>query len=228
MNHKHRLYLLWKKISSVHTLQCLTIFLLYCTAISFFLMGANLCLGNEIVQNKLQKGIAKQVIRLHVVANSDSEYDQKLKLRVRDQIITGLQKDLQSAGSVKEAKKILSQKLSQIEKTAGHTLQSAGSHQKVQVSLKNRAFPVKRYGDLTFPKGTYQALCVEIGQAQGHNWWCVLFPSLCFVDETTAIVPEESKEKLKHSLTREEYDELTKEIEPHSLLFDKLFTGSQN
>ncbi|MDE7051390.1 MAG: stage II sporulation protein R [Lachnospiraceae bacterium] len=76
------------------------------------------------------------------------------------------------------------------------------------VSLEERYFPVKSYGDLVFPAGNYKALCVEIGEAKGRNWWCVLFPSLCFVDETYAVVPDSSKEKLKETLSDEEYESL--------------------
>lgn len=67
---------------------------------------------------------------------------------------------------------------------------------------------MKDYGDLRFPAGNYEALCVRIGSAAGHNWWCVLFPSLCFVDETHAVVPDDSKEKLQDSLSQEEYESL--------------------
>ena len=86
----------------------------------------------------------------------------------------------------------------------------------MHIYLGTREFPVKTYGDLTFPAGNYQALCVEIGEAKGHNWWCVLFPSLCYLDQTCAVVPDDSKQKFKNSLTEEEYDTL----EAHSALYD--------
>lgn len=84
------------------------------------------------------------------------------------------------------------------------------------MSLEDRYFPTKQYGDLTFPPGTYRALCVEIGKSEGRNWWCVLFPCLCFVDETTAVVPENSKQKLKQHITTEEYNRLTATSSPAS------------
>ena len=222
------------------------IFLLYCTAVSFLLMGVKLFQEEQMaaknVQKKiaqaasdnhtpysvlylpeektLQKGIAENVIRLHVIANSDSLEDQKLKLHVRDEIITDLQNALNGIHSKEAAEKIITSKLAEIHKTAKKTVLNSGYSYPVNVSLCNRLFPVKQYGDLTFPAGIYRALCIQIGSAKGHNWWCVLFPSLCFVNETTATVPEESKKKLKKSLTEEEYEFLSNPPEPHSLFLD--------
>ena len=222
------------------------IFLLYCTAITFFLMGVNLffeeqklekTVQNRVVkaaaantashsvlyaakEKKLQRGIAENVIRLHVIANSDSKGDQTLKLSVRDAIIEELQNCLKNTDSQKKAEEKIASCLVQIEKTATDVLRREGKSDSIKVSLADRMFPVKQYGDLTFPAGMYRALCVEIGEAAGHNWWCVLFPSLCFVNETTAVVPENAKEKLKESLTEEEYELLEKEPEPRSLIYD--------
>ena len=75
-------------------------------------------------------------------------------------------------------------------------------------SLGNRYFTIKKYGDMTFPAGEYEALRVQIGQAKGQNFWCVMYPTLCFVDSTYQVVPEESKEELKSTLTDEEYQAL--------------------
>lgn len=167
---------------------------------------------------QIQQNIASQVIRLHVVANSDTKEDQALKLQVRDSIIHSLQDQLSDSHSVQEARnKILSQ-IPEIEKKAQKTITREGFSYPVKVTLGNRYFPIKDYGDLRFPAGNYEALCVSIGAASGHNWWCVLFPSLCFVDETHAIVPNDSKDKLRKSLTEDEYDSL----EIHSAIYDAL------
>ena len=157
---------------------------------------------------QMQKDIASQIIRLHVIANSDREDDQKLKLKVRDAIIRDLQKELSDAGSISQARSIILSQIPQIQETARKVIQQEGYDYNVTVSLGTRYFPVKVYGDLSFPAGDYEALCLEIGTASGHNWWCVLFPSLCFVDETYAVVPEESKERLKSTLSQEEYEAL--------------------
>lgn len=223
------------------------IFLCYCTAISFFIMGIRLLQEEHLLEKKLQlqtvkaaasgngtplsvlylqkeqklqTGIAKQVIRLHVIANSDSAEDQELKLMVRDEIIAHMQNSLKNINSQKRAEEKIASQLAWIKTAAADVLKSHGCTYEVNVSLKDRFFPVKQYGDLTFPAGVYRALCIEIGDAAGHNWWCVLFPSLCFVDEATAVVPEESKERLRESLTEEEYHALTTEPEPRFLLYD--------
>lgn len=157
---------------------------------------------------QMQQNIASQIIRLHVIANSDSSTDQTLKLKVRDAIIQNLQQELKGASSITEARSIILSQLPEIQQTAQKVIIQEGYDYNASLSLGTRYFPVKVYGDLSFPAGNYEALCLEIGNASGHNWWCVLFPSLCFVDETYAVVPEESKEKLKKSLSREEYASL--------------------
>lgn len=158
---------------------------------------------------QIQENIAKNIIRLHVIANSDSNIDQQMKLAVRDEIITSLQDALKKASSTSEAAEIIQMHTSQMKADALHVLSRYNSAYTVKVSLQPRYFPIKQYGDLSFPAGTYQALCVEIGKAEGRNWWCVLFPSLCFVDETTATVPDTSKETLKDCLTAEEYQAIS-------------------
>lgn len=155
-----------------------------------------------------QKAIAKKVLRLHIIANSDSTKDQNLKLFVRDQILHSLQNDMKEVHSASEAKKITKKHLTQIQTAAQKALVSKHCNASVKVAVGKRYFPVKQYGDLTFPAGTYDALCIEIGKAEGHNWWCVLFPSLCFVDETTAVVPQDSKEKLQSALSEDDYNSL--------------------
>ncbi len=156
-------------------------------------------------EKQLQQNIASKIIRLHVIANSDSQSDQNLKLTVRDAVIHEMQSALKEVSSIKDARTILSKQMPLIQKKAQETIQSEGYDYPVSISLKKRYFPIKVYGDLTFPSGEYEALCLEIGKASGRNWWCVLFPSLCFVDETYAVVPNESKEKLQASLSEEEY-----------------------
>lgn len=173
---------------------------------------------------QIQENIASQIIRLHVIANSDSNSDQALKLKVRDGIIRNLQQELDGASSTAEARNIILSQIPEIQRTAKKIIAQEGYNYAVDISLDTRYFPVKVYGDLSFPAGDYEALCLEIGNASGHNWWCVLFPSLCFVDETYAVVPEDAKEKLKESLSREEYDSLetedTHQIQFHSAICD--------
>lgn len=186
--------------------------ILYVGAFSLLLTGIHGLtteLKNPETSNQIQENIAKNIIRLHVIANSDSDADQQMKLAVRDEIISSLQDVLKKASSKSEAAKIILMHTGQIKADALHVLSRYNSDYTVKVSLQPRYFPIKQYGDLSFPAGTYQALCVEIGKAEGRNWWCVLFPSLCFVDETTATVPDNSKETLKDCLTAEEYQTIS-------------------
>lgn len=179
---------------------------------------------------RIQHDIADHIIRLHVIAHSDTDEDQTLKLKVRNEVLTQIQNSLLQADTQTEAKTILSGMIPSIQNIAQNKIQAEGYNYPARVVIEDRYFPAKAYGDLTFPPGTYQALCIEIGNAEGKNWWCVLFPSLCFVDETTAEVPEPSKEKLENALTEEAYNSLSNQTTPapspsikpefHSAIYD--------
>lgn len=176
---------------------------------------------------KIQENIADNIIRLHIIANSDTESDQLLKLKVRDGIISKLQESITDVDAISDAERLLLLQKNNIKKSALDIIALNNCDYTVNVSLEKRYFPVKSYGDLVFPAGIYKALCVEIGKAKGRNWWCVLFPSLCFVDETYAVVPDSSKEKLKEVLSDEEYkslinpkDNKNNKISLHSALYD--------
>lgn len=117
------------------------------------------------------------VLRLHILADSDSERDQQLKLNVRDALLeSGI---LEGADSLSEAENIAEEKLSDIERIAEAVLRANGCELDVEAELADTEFDVRTYGDITMPSGTYKALRVKIGSAEGHNWWCVMYPSLC-------------------------------------------------
>lgn len=186
-------------------------------------------LYQQISSQELQQTIADSIIRLHVIANSDSENDQALKLKVRDEILQQMQSTLSQAVTVSQARELLVSEKEMIREIAGTVITAQGYDYPVSVSLEQRYFPAKNYGDLTFPPGYYNALCVEIGKADGRNWWCVLFPSLCFVDETQAVVPDESKKRLEEELPEDAYNSLSSpspspEPEVHSAIYDWLFS----
>lgn len=157
----------------------------------------------------IQQGIAKEIIRFHVVANSDTKVDQEVKLVVKDQVVHYMQGKLAGAKTKKEAKGIMKKEIPQIKRIAQKTLRKEGYDYSCDVVYHQREFPIKVYGDLTFPAGKYEALDVVLGNAEGKNWWCVMFPSLCFVDGTYSIVPDKSKEKLQDVLTEEEYETIS-------------------
>lgn len=133
---------------------------------------------------KEEQLLTENFFRFHVLANSDSEEDQALKLKVRDAVIDYLETGLRESNSKEETRAYILQHLPQITDVAGRTLRAAGSSQKLQVVLGESEFPTKSYGSVTLPAGRYESLRIEIGDAQGHNWWCVMFPTLCFVEET--------------------------------------------
>lgn len=164
--------------------------------------------NEENEEERIQKSIASHIIRLHVVANSDSEKDQQLKISVKDKIVAGLQEKLKDVDNLNDARTIIRNETERIEQMATEEMRKKGYDYIATASLGNSYFPIKKYGDLTFPAGEYEALRVQIGEAKGQNFWCVMYPTLCFVDSTYQVVPEESKEELKHTLTDEEYQAL--------------------
>lgn len=158
---------------------------------------------------RMQRNLAKEVFRFHVLANSDSEEDQRLKLKVKDAVVTYMQEEIPEADSVKMTKAWAREHLGDIEGIARKVIRENGYHYDVHAKVAKCDFPDKTYGDITFPAGTYDALEILIGEAKGQNWWCVLYPNLCFIDSIHAIVPEEGKEKLREVLTEDEYDMVT-------------------
>ena len=153
------------------------------------------------VSNDLQNS----VFRLHVIANSDSKEDQNLKYIVRDKIIEYMKTICQNCTSKEETIKVVSEHLDDFTQIANQTIQDNGFSYNATVSLGNFEFPTKTYGDISFPSGYYDALKIKLGNSDGQNWWCVLDPSLCFIDVKSGIVPEESKEELQGTLNDEEY-----------------------
>ena len=154
----------------------------------------------------ITSNISDNVFRLHVIANSDSEADQTLKYIVRDEVLKYLKSVDPNASSKDEVISIISNNLDNIKKVAEDTIANNGYNYPVTVEIGTFEFPTKTYGDISFPAGFYDALRVKIGAAAGKNWWCVMFPPLCFVDISTGIVDDESKQTLKNDLSEESYD----------------------
>ena len=149
---------------------------------------SNLELSEQIEQDSL--------IRIHVLANSDSRADQQLKLQVKDEIVRFLQPQLANSHSIEESRQIIQNNLPEIEQTVKQTLTSLHSNYDVTLQYGNFDFPVKYYGSFSLPAGNYEALRILIGEGQGQNWWCVLFPQLCLavssdgVEAKPAAVPD--------------------------------------
>ena len=158
---------------------------------------------------KAQKEIAGEVLRFHVLANSDSDDDQELKLQVRDQVLAFMQEELPEDADLRETESWVGEHLSELEDIARQKIIDEGYEYGVNAELTDCYFPKRTYGDVTFPAGTYHALRISIGAAEGHNWWCVLYPNLCFTDAVHAVVPEDGKEKIKSVLSEDDYETLT-------------------
>ena len=167
-------------------------------------------LATKSYSYNIQKGIADEVIRLHVLANSDEDYDQQLKIKVKDGIVKMLENELHNSMSKDETRIILLQNLDKIEDRVKEIIEENGYNYNVSAKITFDDFPTKQYGDVVLPAGEYEALKVEIGEAKGKNWWCVMFPPLCFVDASVKEVPKEDKDMLKSVLTDIEYDIVTK------------------
>ena len=149
--------------------------------------------------------LSNSVFRLHVLANSDTTEDQNLKYQVRDSLLSYMNQIAQGVTSKEEVISLVQTHQEDFKQIALQTIHEHGYDYSVSIHIGNFDFPTKEYGDISLPAGTYDALRVEIGEAQGHNWWCVMFPPLCFVDISSGIVPEESKDSLKNNLSDEEY-----------------------
>ena len=149
--------------------------------------------------------ISDSVFRLHVIANSDSKEDQSLKYKVRDNLLKYMNNICSDCSSKQEAIDLVTEHQEEFKQVALDTIKKEGYSYNVKINIGNFEFPTKQYGDISLPAGYYDALRVEIGEAKGRNWWCVMFPSLCFIDVSSGIVPEESKEELQNVLSDEEY-----------------------
>lgn len=121
----------------------------------------------------------QELIRLHVVANSDAAEDQQIKLRVRDAIVESLRQGMAEVLDAEQAKAYLRQQLPQLEALANRVLREAGFSETAVVSLNTEAFPTRDYNTFSLPAGVYEALRVTIGEGEGRNWWCVVFPEFC-------------------------------------------------
>ncbi len=174
-------------------------------AFAFAFTSTFIHLQKNSVYAAAQQELASHVVRFHVLAESDSKEDQELKLLVKTAVLEYMEQPLARADSADEALEILEQYTDDIIRVASDTLAEQGSYLSVKAGTERVYFPEKTYGDLTFPAGYYTAYRILLGSGEGQNWWCVLYPPLCFIDVTHSIVPEESKEEIKSFLSEEEY-----------------------
>ena len=179
-----------------------------------YILVYSIAYANSTISNLIYK-----IFRLHVIANSNSETDQNLKYKVRDSLISYMNDICKNASTKQEAICIANTHIKEFTKIAQNTIKKNGFNYKVKVTIGNYPFPTKTYGDISLPAGYYDALKVEIGEAKGKNWWCVMFPSLCFVDMSNGIVPEESKKDLQNSLSIENYNLISSDNSEYQFKF---------
>lgn len=162
--------------------------------------------------SRMQEDLSGEVFRFHVLADSDGEEAQAVKLKVRDRVLKYMKDTMPGTEemiSAEQTKKWAREHLLEIERVSEEVIEEEGYSYGAKAEVTVCYFPDKRYGDVTFPEGYYEALRVELGEAKGHNWWCVLYPNLCFTSSACAVVDEEGKEELKEVLTDEEYEMVT-------------------
>lgn len=151
--------------------------------------------------------IANAVVRLHVVANSNSDFDQSLKLKVRDKILADASHILGTSNSAADALCTAKYNSGLVQEIAETEIRNSGFDYPVKVSVGEFPFPTKVYGDIALPSGKYNAVRVEIGEAAGENWWCVMYPPLCFTDGVVAT--DSMKKQLENDLSPADYNLIT-------------------
>ena len=159
--------------------------------------------------NNISENYKEKLIRFHVIANSDTEEDQELKLKVRDEIISYLQPKLENSSSIEESEKIITSEYDNLQSISRKTILDNGNNYDVKVGIEYSNFPTKQYSNVVLPAGEYKALKVVIGEGKGKNWWCVMFPPLCFVDEENGVIDKSTDEKLQSILDEDEYNLIT-------------------
>lgn len=158
--------------------------------------------------------LASSVVRLHVRANSDSYHDQQLKLKVRDSVVEYMQANM-NVQNRREAIDFICNNRDEIIATAQKTVVDNGYNYSVSATPGYKTFPDKYYGNILFPGGKYYSLNINIGSGEGHNWWCVLYPPLCLIDNVTAKFDDSSKDYIRQHTTSYEYSYITENNESH-------------
>ena len=155
--------------------------------------------------NNISEGLAEDIFRLHILANSDSNEDQSLKLKVRDAVLEYMKTLTENTSDKQSVIEMSKTHMENFREIAKKVIKENGYDYPVNIEIGNFYFPTKYYGNISLPAGNYDALKIEIGEAKGQNWWCSLFPPLCFVSVSSGIVDEEGEEYLKENLSDEEF-----------------------
>lgn len=170
--------------------------------------GTETAEGSADVYEDALKSPEDVIVRFHVRANSDSEEDLALKYEVRDAVLAELADDLETVEDDGAALRYIMQKLPDIRKAARAVVDEAGYDYTISAYIVREEFPIREYGELVLPAGTYRALRVDIGAAKGENFWCMLYPMMCYTMDAGAVVDSEDTEKLAQALDEESYEKL--------------------
>lgn len=173
--------------------------LIYAALISL-LLSITVTAYSDTIQEDLQSGI----VRLHILANSDSDTDQEVKLKVRNAILSEMDEKIKT-----ESKSEITGNLDEIEEIANRVLEENGFQYSAKAVYGKFDFPKKEYKNMTLPAGKYYGVRIILGEGAGHNWWCVMYPPLCVTDDSSLTMDQKSQEILKNSLKSETYDIIT-------------------
>lgn len=160
-----------------------------------------------------EEAVYSQTLRLHILANSDSEEDQRLKLEVRDAVLTEVERLTADCKSADQARQAVAQSSSYLECTAEKVIKNAGYDYTAKLIIGDEYYPKRSYNDVTLPAGTYCSVRIAIGEAQGQNWWCILFPPLC-----TQAAEKQEEELVEAGFTPDQIKILTESESPRYVL----------
>lgn len=189
--------------------QFLKLFTLLITLVYLQLYSPYIISFSKTNYTSIINNISSKIIRFHIIANSNSSNDQLEKIELKTNLLYYLSPYLKNANSHQQVLNILDSYQNSIENYCNNCLHKNGSNNHARVSLEKKFFPERNYGDLTLPSGYYDSLCIYIGNHEGKNWWCIMYPSLCFSPSTFNITSSESKDKLSSILSEEEYNYIT-------------------
>jgi len=168
-----------------------------------------ICTSFYLDKNNNVNSISDKIIRFHVIANSDTNYDQNLKLKIKDSILEYISPKLKYSKNIEESRKILKENNNKIVAIAQNVIKENGYNYSVKSTLSRENFPIKTYGNITLPQGNYEAYRVVIGEGKGQNWWCVMFPPLCFVDVTKGeIAYKQTETEMRTVLSKGEFNSI--------------------
>lgn len=171
----------------------------------FFIIFIFIFVSAKSYSKTMFKNISNNFLRLHIIANSDSTDDQILKYKIRDSVIEYMSSYFDDVKTKDEALNILNDHIDEIYNIAFEIASSNGYSYPITVSVGNFYFPTREYDEITLPEGCYDALKIELGESKGQNWWCVMFPSICLIDNYNQNFSNDSEKLLQQNLDSEEY-----------------------